>query len=1051
MTGRPPRPARHAPSRLHSICLAMFCFTAVLGCIRAAVLLKASFGAAVLDSNPALDSNPPAQQRHAYGGAAPVASDERAAVAVDASGSAVAAAAPGARLALLLLMRDEEALLRDHLPLWLPLAHCAVGAVDDRTVDGSAKAFLEATSAAPTLRAADGTVRRFLYHYNFGGLGPARTLLVREALDHFGGEGVTHALFVDPDWRPTGPTASYASAVDRAMAAAPAANVFVFKVFDRNERTERLLDWCFQLKEGVHLKYRWHEELRMPAGTAYTAALLDDWAVEEVAGASVRSWHFKAHGSDSSAARYEFEIGQLELDLEEATEPDARLHYYLGVDYLAWAAATKDAGRFRLAIMHLEKRIAFEGLQRYDGSVFSEMTYVSYLQLASAHAQLGDGPKANWAVDEAHTFDHLRVEAALQKVGYLLNDGGYEAAFAIAETAANLKAPVRLFYHHSRAYDCDAKLAVVQVALTFLSAANAAATCEAPQAMLAKIALQRLAQVDDACAAQFAAALRGATAVNRADVIRLMPCGAALPVATSGNSFTKWDDLNPGGADATYLCKDADMLEKPRAAWQSNDAVGAVKALHAASTADPQCCIPYREFSTVFLGEAPLFAKLDALALHSLEAHLRHNRDLKSNPDWHTLALYGLAQIQIQDGLDEGAVTLTPLVQRRPGTRRGPSVCKTCKLRFVAVASDLDHAGVKELRDSAKHAGVDVEILHVQGQYSGHELKMKHVHDWLLPLAASEPGAVVVMVDAYDVVLWPAAADMRRRFADMDADVVFGGDATCYPDLGLGPWYPGYDHRGAEDRGYVNSGTIAATAGSLLRLLRSVAAYGAATMCGPDDQRAFHRAFLSNSAELKLVVDTEATLFHTLHRELRAMSVDAAGQLHVAAAPQAERPTSPCLSHGNAGDGKAFYTEVVAARRSAVSTTAAVEVAPPLFVHGLELWRRGHVAEAEAAWREYVAARNSDCGAPFMAQTFYSLGVLAGKDDPKTALQHYASALACEPTHVDSTANSAISLTQLGRHAEAVVFIERAVALDPNSDRNVATAKTIKSLADAAI
>ena len=98
--------------------------------------------------------------------------------------AAVAAAAAGAtaatevRLAVLLLIRDEASLVRDHLPLWLPLAYCAVAAVDERTVDDSAAAFMEATDGAPSLVAAEAAgklrpavLRRFAYHFSFEGLG----------------------------------------------------------------------------------------------------------------------------------------------------------------------------------------------------------------------------------------------------------------------------------------------------------------------------------------------------------------------------------------------------------------------------------------------------------------------------------------------------------------------------------------------------------------------------------------------------------------------------------------------------------------------------------------------------------------------------------------------------------------------------------------------------------------------------------------------------------------------------------------------------------------
>ena len=45
------------------------------------------------------------------------------------------------RLALLLLVRDEAALLKEHLPAWVPLAWCSVAGVDERTSDLSHRAY----------------------------------------------------------------------------------------------------------------------------------------------------------------------------------------------------------------------------------------------------------------------------------------------------------------------------------------------------------------------------------------------------------------------------------------------------------------------------------------------------------------------------------------------------------------------------------------------------------------------------------------------------------------------------------------------------------------------------------------------------------------------------------------------------------------------------------------------------------------------------------------------------------------------------------------------
>jgi hypothetical protein len=93
-----------------------------------------------------------------------------------------------------------QALLRRHLPTWLPLLDpggCVVGQVDDRSTDFSFNAFLDET-VLPL--AAVPSHRRHVYHYTFDGLGPARSLLLSEAWSKFGPDA-THYFIADPDWK----------------------------------------------------------------------------------------------------------------------------------------------------------------------------------------------------------------------------------------------------------------------------------------------------------------------------------------------------------------------------------------------------------------------------------------------------------------------------------------------------------------------------------------------------------------------------------------------------------------------------------------------------------------------------------------------------------------------------------------------------------------------------------------------------------------------------------------------------------------------------------
>ncbi|KAH8048160.1 hypothetical protein JL721_12027 [Aureococcus anophagefferens] len=119
---------------------------------------------------------------------------------------------------------------------------------------------MEATDGAPSLVAAEAAgklrpavLRRFA-PLPLEGLGPRRPSSASVALP-----AATHALFVDPDWRPRRATAGALES-----AAATGKTVLAFRVRDRNGRTERLLDWCFAMDGGAYVKYRAATKTRSP-------------------------------------------------------------------------------------------------------------------------------------------------------------------------------------------------------------------------------------------------------------------------------------------------------------------------------------------------------------------------------------------------------------------------------------------------------------------------------------------------------------------------------------------------------------------------------------------------------------------------------------------------------------------------------------------------------------------------------------------------------------------------------------------------------------------
>lgn len=143
----------------------------------------------------------------------------------------------------------------------------------------------------------------------------------------------------------------------------------------------------------------------------------------------------------------------------------------------------------------------------------------------------------------------------------------------------------------------------------------------------------------------------------------------------------------------------------------------------------------------------------------------------------------------------------------------------------------------------------------------------------------------------------------------------------------------------------------------------------------------------------------------------------------------------PCITHGNAGDGKALYRSVLTAWREAKLGGTAIAVKPHLYMAGLELWRRGLYSQARVAWEGYMKATSSlGCTAEYAAVVRYNLGVLHdAQGHPDVALRYYELALECEPAHGDALSNAGVSYVRLGDLEAALTFFKMAVRADPTS------------------
>jgi tetratricopeptide (TPR) repeat protein len=745
------------------------------------------------------------------------------------------------------------------------------------------------------------------------------------------------------------------------VAPLPPSPATVFSIRVLRSGTERLLERCFRLDASAHFTYRWREQLQVDV---HRATVLN-WTVHEV--------------SPLSEARVVTALDMLKLDLQE-NSTDARTRYSVGVAYLELAAVRRGTAKekaLRSGLKHLRKHVALDGT--------SETTYAALVRSGTTLAALRDISGAEETLRAARELDPRRAEAPVALAHLFRRDDRMADALASVRYAAALKEPARGFEHRALLYACEAPLLLWQLGgspVAYLRARRPRPfRCDVEAVIYAP------AQAKTQCP----------------------------PELLHDEEETPVDDWVPAGApDARRPCPEAAARDTRRALdlWTGGAAANAYRLLEGASSAN--CCDPYRELSRWFLGEAPPAKQLNRSARAEL-----YQAMVEASGDWSGIARYGRAALQWLDGDTQAAATLglTPriLVQhrQRPKTN-GP-------VRVACVATQ-ETQGLLALRESARDAGVELEVLGMGSSYSGHEEKLRLWHDFV---AGMEPDALVLFVDGYDVLLWPAMRELEARFLGMDADIVFGGDAHCYPDEALATLYPT-----TEGKRYVNSGTLVGSAASLTLLLKAVAEYGPVTTCGPDDQRAFHRAYLEGVDGLTMRIDAKEELFHTLHGELRELKVDRRGQLTVDG-------KAPLATHGNAGDGKKLLANCHTARLEALLSGSESIVGRESFTRGIALHKAGEVDAAALSWRAYLESTPT-CGG-HAADAHYNLGVFHGeRGELLEAAQRYDAALACAPRHELALQNAGANAINKGDAAAAVAFFARACALNPQSDAHAA-------------
>jgi hypothetical protein len=174
---------------------------------------------------------------------------------------------------------------------------------------------------------------------------------------------------------------------------------------------------------------------------------------------------------------------------------------------------------------------------------------------------------------------------------------------------------------------------------------------------------------------------------------------------------------------------------------------------------------------------------------------------------------------------------------------------------------------------------------------------------------------LLLFVDAYDVLLLPAATNLRARWAAFESEapgrIVFNAELNCAPDPSLMLVYPAPDLK--KPFPFLNSGIYLGRVQDVKKMIIDVRAdithhhisFGADPYRF-DDQRWFHRFSLASPDRVH--VDMTASFFHTLHN-INVENFDLGPEKTLVSKMSG---TAPMALHGN-GNGMGTFHDLTRA------------------------------------------------------------------------------------------------------------------------------------------
>ena len=94
---------------------------------------------------------------------------------------------------------------------------------------------------------------------------------------------------------------------------------------------------------------------------------------------------------------------------------------------------------------------------------------------------------------------------------------------------------------------------------------------------------------------------------------------------------------------------------------------------------------------------------------------------------------------------------------------------------LVLTFADKQLSGINYLKKSCEHFGINLEVL-ICSPWIQNVIKLKMLYEFVCE--ADDPELVLLVVDAYDVVVYDTGKQLLQRFIEEDTDVLFSGESN---------------------------------------------------------------------------------------------------------------------------------------------------------------------------------------------------------------------------------------------------------------------------------